>query len=44
MFSNMRTLAALMVSMVLVTTGLFAHALAVADEQPVPPVARTASR
>ena len=40
----MRTLAALMASMILVTTALFAYALATAGEQPAPIVARTASR
>jgi len=40
----MRTLATLMTSMILVTTALFAHALAKADEQPAPTVARTAAR
>jgi hypothetical protein len=40
----MRTLVTLMASMVLVTTDLFAHALAAADEQPAPTLARTASR
>jgi hypothetical protein len=39
----MRALATLMVSMTVLTTGLFLHALAVADE-PAPPVARVASR
>jgi hypothetical protein len=42
----MRTMATLMASITLVTTALFAHALATAaDEQPAPPtVARVASR
>ena len=41
----MGTMAALMASITLVTTALFAHALATADEQPPPPtVARVASR
>lgn len=38
----MRLLATLMASITLVTTALFAHALAAADEQPT--VARLASR
>jgi hypothetical protein len=41
----MGTMAALMASITLVTTALFVHALATADEQPPPPtVARVASR
>jgi Spy/CpxP family protein refolding chaperone len=40
----MRTLAAIMASITLVTTALFAHALAAADEQPAPTVVRIASR
>jgi hypothetical protein len=40
----MRTLAALMVSISLVTTALFAHALATVAEQPAPQIARIASR
>jgi len=41
----MRMLAMLMASITLVTTALFAHALATADEQPPPPtVGRIASR
>jgi hypothetical protein len=39
----MRALATLMVSMTLLTTGLFAHAL-VAAEEPRPQAARVASR
>jgi Spy/CpxP family protein refolding chaperone len=38
-------MAAIMASIFLVTTTLFAHALTTADEQPAPPtVARVASR
>jgi hypothetical protein len=41
----MRTMAALMTSITLVTTALFAHALFTAGEQPPPPTAaRVASR
>jgi hypothetical protein len=40
----MRAMATLMASITLVTTALFAHAVATADEQPAPTVARTASR
>ena len=40
----MRTMATLMASIVLVTTALFAHALATDDGQPAPTVARVASR
>jgi hypothetical protein len=40
----MRTMAALMVSITLVTTALFAHALAAADKPSAPAVARVASR
>jgi hypothetical protein len=40
----MGTMAALMASITLVTTALFAHALATADEQPRPTAARVASR
>ena len=40
----MRLLAALMTSISLVTTALFAHALATADETPAASVARAASR
>jgi hypothetical protein len=40
----MRTMATLMASIVLVTTALFAHALATDDGQPAPTVARGASR
>jgi len=40
----MRTLATLMVSISLVTTALFAHALATAGERPEATVARAASR
>jgi hypothetical protein len=41
----MRLLAALMTSISLVTTALFAHALATVDEQrPTPQIARAASR
>ena len=41
----MRAMAALMASITLVTTALFAHALATAGERPAPPtVARVASR
>ncbi|HEY8103319.1 MAG TPA: hypothetical protein VIE18_02320 [Gaiellaceae bacterium] len=40
----MRLLATLMISITLVTTALFAHALATADESPAPAVARVASR
>ena len=41
----MRLLAALMTSISLVTTALFAHALATVDEQqPAPRIARAASR
>ena len=41
--SSMRTLATIMVSISLVTTALFAHALAAANETPVPLV-RVASK
>jgi hypothetical protein len=40
----MRAMAALMASITLVTTALFAHALATAGEPPPPTVARVASR
>lgn len=40
----MRLLATLMISISLLTTALFAHALAAADEPAAPAVARTASR
>jgi hypothetical protein len=40
----MRTVATIMASITLVTTALFAHALATADEQPSPAVAGAASR
>ena len=40
----MRAMATLMASITLVTTALFAHALATADEQPAPTVAHVASR
>ena len=40
----MRLLATLMASITLVTAGLFAHALATADEPDAPVVARTVSR
>ena len=40
----MRAMVTLMASIVLVTTALFAHALATADEQPAPTVGRIASR
>lgn len=40
----MRLLATLMVSISLVTTALFAHALATADAPSAPTVARVASR
>ena len=40
----MRAMATLMASITLVTTALFAHALATAGEQPAPTVARVASR
>ena len=43
--TRMRTMAALMASITLVTTALFAYALTTAeDEQPAPTVARVASR
>ncbi|HUQ23994.1 MAG TPA: hypothetical protein VM049_13405 [Gaiellaceae bacterium] len=44
MHTGMRTMAALMASITLVTTALFAHALTTAAEQPSPTVARIASR
>ena len=37
-------MAMIMASITLVTTALFAHALATVDEQPAPAVARVASR
>ena len=40
----MRAMATLMASITLVTTALFAHALASADEKPAPTVARVAAR
>ena len=40
----MRLLATLMTSITLLTTGLFVHALATADEPAAPVVARVASR
>lgn len=40
----MRALAALMLSMTVLTTALFAHALAVADAPAPPVVTRVASR
>ena len=40
----MRTMATIMASITLVTTALFAHALATAEEQPQPAVARAAAR
>jgi hypothetical protein len=40
----MRLLATLMTSLTLVTTALFAYALATADEPPAPQVVRVASR
>ena len=40
----MRAMAALMASITLVTTALFAHALATAGKPPPPTVARVASR
>ncbi len=40
----MRTMAALMASITLVTTALFAHALATTAEPPATTVARVASR
>jgi hypothetical protein len=40
----MRAMAALMASITLVTTALFAHALATVSEPPPPTVARVASR
>jgi hypothetical protein len=39
----MRTLALLMASISLVTTALFAHALATADEPPAPPAVQISS-
>jgi hypothetical protein len=40
----MRAMATLMASIALVTTALFAHALATVEEQPAPTVGRVASR
>lgn len=40
----MRTLAAIMASITLVTTALFAHALAIADEPPARTVALVPAR
>lgn len=40
----MRMLAAIMASITLVTTALFAHALAGADDPPTPMVAQVSSR
>ncbi len=40
----MRTLATIMASIILVTTALFAHALATVADQPAPTVAPAASR
>jgi hypothetical protein len=40
----MRLLVAIMASITLLTTALFAHALAMADEAPAPAVSRIASR
>ena len=40
----MRTMAAIMASITLVTTALFSHALATAGEHPAPTAAHVASR
>jgi hypothetical protein len=40
----MRLLATVMVSLTLLTTALFAHALATVDESPAPVATRVASR
>jgi len=44
LYIRMRTLATIMATITLVTSALFAHALAAADERPAPTVAPVASR